>query len=78
MSEHIPYGSAHTLPLARTTPLHYATIGFAGGAPLHYVALASRTCWLSHILSEAVKALHVRDILSAPAITSASSPVQAV
>ena len=48
VSEHIPCGSAHTHSLARTTPLHYATIGFAGGAPFHFVALASRTCWLSH------------------------------
>lgn len=43
-----PYGAVHTLSLARSTSLHYATIGFAGGAPLHYVALARRTCWLSH------------------------------
>jgi len=43
-----PYGAAHTLSLARPTSLHFATIGFADAAPLHYVALARRTCWLSH------------------------------
>ena len=40
-------GGTHSFPCS-VHFIHYATIGFADGAPLHYVALARRTCWLSH------------------------------
>ena len=58
-----PYGAVHTLSLARPTSLHYATIGFADGAPLHYVALKAYLLAVAPL--SAVGHRHAHDILTA-------------
>ena len=67
---HSSPGSGHSITLRNHRLRWWCSIPLRGARKPYLLAVA--------LLSEAVKALHVRDILSAPAISSASSPEQAV
>ena len=62
--------SGHSITLRNHRLRWWCSVALRGARKPYLLAVA--------LLSEAVKALHVRDILSAPAISSASSPDQAV